>query len=217
MGVKVLIVDDHKIVRDGLRILLARRQDMEIVGEAADGAAAVKLTEELSPDVVIMDISMPGLNGIEATRLILAGRPGIKVIALSMYSDRTFVSAALKAGASGYLVKECAFEELVRAIHAAMADQVYLSPSIAHIVLEDYVNDPPGTQSSSSASLSAREREVAALLAEGKTTRQAAQCLHLSPKTIETHRTHVMKKLGLCSLADLVRYAIREGLTPLEV
>jgi DNA-binding NarL/FixJ family response regulator len=163
-----------------------------------------------------MDISMPGLNGVGATSRILEDSPDTRVIALSMHSDRAFVSRALRAGASGYLVKECAFDELVLAIRAAVAGRVYLSPSIAHVVLEDYVSDGSKVHTSSLAALSAREREVMQLLAEGKTTRQAARCLHLSPKTIETHRANIMKKLNLCGLADLVRYAIREGLAALE-
>ncbi len=217
MSIKVLLVDDHKIMRDGLRSLLEKQKDMKIVGEAEDGRAAVKLAQELSPDLVIMDIAMPELNGIEATCQILSKDPNIKVIALSMHSDRRFVSGVLKAGASGYLAKECAFEELVRAIRAVIDNQVYLSPSIANIVVEGFVSDSPRMDVFSTTVLTGREREVVQLLAEGKTTRQAAQCLHLSPKTIETHRRRLMNKLRLCSLADLTKYAIREGLTPLEI
>ncbi len=216
MTIGVLLVDDHKVVRQGLRHLIEKEEDMDVLAEAPDGRSAVKLAGEVSPDVVIMDLAMPELNGTEAARQILARDPGVKILALSMHSDRRYVTRTLKAGVSGYLVKECAFEELARAIRAVVAGQVYLSPSIANIAVEDYVNDSAKRAPSCAAVLTSREREVVQLLAEGKTTRQAARCLHLSPKTIEAHRRRVMSKLGAESLADLIRYAFREGLAALE-
>jgi DNA-binding NarL/FixJ family response regulator len=216
MDVKILLADDHKIMRDGLRSMIEKQKDMKVVAEAEDGRTAVSLAQELSPDVVVMDIAMPELNGIEATRQVVASSPGIKVIALSMHSDRRFVSGVLKAGASGYLLKESAFEELVQAIQIVCSGKTYLSPSIAHIVVKDYVSGSPDTGSPSLPALTPREREVLQLLAEGKSTKQIALGLHLSAKTIETHRGRMMKKLGMNSLAQLTKYAVREGLTTLE-
>ena len=216
MNIKVLLADDHKIVRDGLRTLLENHPEITVVGEAEDGRETVQLVQKLAPAVVIMDIGMPDLNGIEATRQIIAEHPHIKVVALSMHSDRRFVSEMLKAGASAYLLKDCAFEELVQAIRLAMSNRIYLSPGVADVVIKDYVNHTPAPTQSVFSVLSTREREVLQLLSEGKRTSHIAELLHISIKTVETHRQQIMHKLGMRSVAELTKYAIREGLTSLE-
>ena len=216
MGVRVIIADDHKIVRMGLRTLLEKQEDIEVVGEASDGREAVRIVEKLSPAIAIMDIAMPDLNGIEAARQILERSSGTKVIALSMHSDKRFVTEMLKAGASGYLLKDCAFEEITNAIQVVQDGKIYLSPGIAGVVIDDYVRRLPQTEESGFTVLTAKEREVLQLLAEGYTTKQIAARLHVSVKTIETHRQHIMTKLDIHSVAELTKYAIREGLTSLE-
>jgi len=215
MGLRILLVDDHQIVRQGLRTLLEKEPDMEVVAEAEDGRAAVRLAREVSPQVVIMDVAMPDLNGIEATRQIVAESPGIKVIALSMHADRRFVANMLKAGASGYLLKDAAFEELAQAIRTVAANRTYLSPEVSDIVVKDYLKGPQ-EEASAFSLLTAREREVLQLLAEGKSTREIADCLHVSVKTVETHRQQIMSKLDIRSVAELTKYAIREGLSSLD-
>lgn len=215
MKTRVLIADDHKIVRDGLRTLLEKSSEIEVVAEAEDGRTAVDLAKELSPDVVIMDVAMPDLNGIEATRKIMAEHTGAKVVALSMHSDRRFVAEMLKAGASAYLLKDCAFEELVTAIKTVTKNKVYLSPGIAGVVIENYIRQAVKTEPSAFSLLSDREREVLQLMAEGKTTKEIASHLRVSIKTVETHRMNIMTKLNIHSVAELTKYAIREGLTSL--
>jgi len=187
-----------------------------VVGEAADGRAAVQQVRNLSPDVVIMDIAMPDLNGIEATRQILAERPEIKIVALSMHSDSRFIAEMLRSGALGYLLKNCAFEELTKAIHSVVDGQTYLSSGIAEVVTKEYVRRLTETELTAPTIISDREREVLQLLAEGKSTKQVASCLHVSIKTIETHRRQIMRKLNINSLAELIKYAVREGLTSLD-
>jgi DNA-binding NarL/FixJ family response regulator len=216
MSIRILLADDHKIIRDGLRSLLEKQPDLEVVAEAGNGAKTVKLAQKLKPDVVIMDITMPDLNGIEATYQIMAELPNVKVIALSMHSDRRFVVGMLKAGASGYLLKDCAFDELIHTVHTVVSNRIYLTPGITDIVVDDYLRQMSTTNSSVTSVLTAREREVLQLLAEGKTTKQIADHLYLSVKTIETHRRQIMLKLDIHSIAELTKYAIREGLTPLE-
>ena len=217
--IKVILADDHQIVRHGLRSLLSAEPDIEVVGEADNGRAVVRLVQELSPQVVIMDISMPDLNGIEATRQILTDCSGVKVIALSMHSDSLFVLNMFKAGASGYLLKDCALEELVKAVRTVMNRKIYLSPSISDIVVKDFVIgwSPEDSSSSAYSILTAREREVLQLMAEGKTTNQIAESLCISVKTVEAHRKQLMTKLDIHSVAELTKYAIRQGLTTLEV
>ena len=215
MSIRILIVDDHNIIREGLRALLEKEPDMEIVAEAENGRMAVQMVRKSNPDVVIMDIGMPDLNGIEATSQIMARSSSVKVIALSMHSNKQFVVEILKSGALGYLLKDCAFEELASAIRAVVANQNYLSPKIANIIIKDYVRHST-SESSVFSILTAREREVLQLLAEGKITKEIAYDLHLSIKTIETHRRTIMTKLDIHSVAELTKYAIREGLTPLE-
>jgi DNA-binding NarL/FixJ family response regulator len=217
VSITILVVDDHKILRQGLRTLLAREPDMEVLAEAEDGRDAVRLVRELSPQVVIMDVGMPDLNGIEATRQILQESPETKVVALSMHSDRRFVTNMIKAGASGYLLKDSAFEELATAIRVVMARKTYLSHEIAHVVVKDYVQGG-GTKDDPSvfSVLSPREREVLQLMAEGKTNRQIAETLNVSLKTVETHRQQIMNKLEIHNIVELTKYAIREGLASLD-
>ena len=216
MGITILLVDDHKILRQGLRTLLAKEIDMQVVAEAEDGRDAVRLVREMSPQVVIMDVGMPDLNGIEATRQILQESPETKVIALSMHSDRRFVTNMIKAGASGYLLKDSAFEELATAIRVVMARKTYLSHEIAHVVVKDYVQGGSKDDPSVFSILSPREREVLQLIAEGKTNRQIAEMLNVSLKTIETHRQQIMNKLEIHNIVELTKYAIREGLASLD-
>ncbi len=216
MSIRVLLVDDHRIVREGLRVLIETEADMEVIAEAEDGMALLGLVQEMFPDIVIMDVAMPNLNGIEATRQIIGRAPGVKVLALSMYSDRRFVIGMLSAGASGYLIKDCAFEELVQAIRIVAANRTYLSPGIADIVVKECLHYLEKINFSAFSALTAREREVLQLLAEGRTVKDIASDLCLSMKTIETHRQHIMNKLNIHSIAGLTKYAISEGLTSLE-
>jgi len=214
--ISILLADDHRILRTGLRNLFDQQKDMKIIGEADDGRMAVSMARELSPSVVVMDITMPELNGVEATRQIVADSPGAKVIALSAHSDRRFVSEALKAGAVGYLPKASPFDELTTAVRAVAAGKIYLSPRVANVVIEDYVRGGTPGKSSAFTALSPREREVLQLIAEGLATKEVAHRLHVSVKTIETHRARIMDKLSLDSVAELTKYAIREGLTSLD-
>ena len=216
MSTKILLADDHKITRQGLRSLLDKQLDMEVVAEAEDGREAVRLARELHPDVVIMDVSMPDLNGMAATRQIIGESKNVKIIALSMHSDTLFVSEMLKSGASGYLLKDCAFEELREAIRTVTAGKVYLSPGISDVVVDDYLHRLSKTGSSDSEVLTDREREVLQLMAEGKSTKQIALELYISVKTVETHRRQIMNKLDIHTVAELTKYAIRKGLTTLE-
>jgi len=213
MKIKVLLADDHQILREGLRAMLEKEYNMEVLGEAADGREALRLIREKTPDVIVMDITMPGLNGVEATRQIRNEFPQIKVVALSMHDDKRFVLNMLKAGASAYLLKDGGFKEVVKAVNAVMANKTYLSPDITDVVLTDYLKNLKLQEASVFALLSPREREVLQLIAEGKTTLQIADVMHVSAKTIETHRHHIMQKLQISSIAELTKYAIREGLT----
>ena len=216
MPTRILIADDHKIFREGLRTLLQNRGDIEVIGEADNGRSVVGLAAELRPDVVIMDVAMPDLNGIEATRQIMSGRAPAKVLALSMHSDSRFVTRMLQAGAQGYLLKDCAFEELALAIDTIVGDGVYLSPGVTGVVVRDYVQHL-AEGDGGIAALSPREREVLQLVAEGLTTKDIAAKLHISVKTVETHRKQIMDKLEIRSVAELTKYAVREGLTSLDV
>lgn len=216
MSTRVLIADDHKIVREGLKALIDKQESMQVVAEADNGLEAVRLARKLQPDVVIMDLGMPQMNGIEATREVTAREPGIKVIALSMHSDKRFVLQMIKAGASGYLLKDSAFEELITAIKTVVSNQSYLSPKITDVVIKDYVQTLSKGDVSAFSVLTAREREVLQLLAEGRSTKEMAGSLNVSVKTVETHRQQIMDKLNIHSVAELTKYAIREGLTSLE-
>jgi two-component system response regulator NreC len=215
MKIKVLLADDHVMMRGGLRMVLEQNAELTVVGEAEDGRETVRLARKLSPDVVVMDIAMPDMNGIEATRQIVADHPGIKVIALSMHSERHFVSEMLKAGATAYLLKQCAVDELLTAIKTVLKNQTYLSPCISGVVVDHFVRKSSKSESTVFSHLTDREREVLQLMAEGKTTKEIAFQLNLSIKTIETHRMKVMEKLDIHTVAELTKYAIREGLTSL--
>jgi DNA-binding NarL/FixJ family response regulator len=213
MPTKVLLADDHRMVRDGLRALLEQQDDMEVVGEAENGRDAVRQARDLKPDIIVMDISMPDLNGVDATRQIRRRCSGTRVMALSVHSDRRFVTEMLKAGANGYLLKDSAFEDLVRGIRTVMKGHTYLCPRVADAVVESHVRAPATEAEPSGSVLTPREREVLQLLTEGHGTKQIARHLHVSTKTIDTHRQHIMDKLDIHNVAELTKYAIREGLT----
>jgi DNA-binding NarL/FixJ family response regulator len=216
MTVRVLIVDDHTIVRDGLRSLLAEEPDMTVVAEAGDGRTAVRLAREVLPDVVVMDVVLPDLNGIEATRQIVKECPAVRVVALSMHADRRYLRAILRAGARGYLLKDCAFSELTQAIREVMAGRPYVGSDMADVMVSDYLQQLSEPADGAFSLLTEREREVLQLIAEGNATRDVAEKLSLSVKTVETHRRQIMIKLDTRSVADLTRYAIREGLTTVD-
>jgi two-component system, NarL family, response regulator NreC len=213
MAIKVLIVDDHQITREGIRSMLEREPDMIVLGEAEDGRSAVRMARELGPDIIVMDVCMPEMNGILATSVILSEFPKIKVLALSMLADRRFVYNMLRAGASGYLIKDCSFKELARAIRKVIAHRTYLSPGIMDVVVKDYVKLPAYSDSPTSSKLTIREGEVLQLVAEGHSTSQIAKSLHVSVKTVETHRHKLFAKINTKGIAGLTKYAIREGLT----
>ncbi|OGR25117.1 MAG: DNA-binding response regulator [Desulfobacca sp. RBG_16_60_12] len=213
MNTDILIADDHQIVREGLRSLLAKEPWIRVVGEAAEGRTAVRLARELAPDVILMDVAMPDLNGIEATRQIVAEFPAIRILALSMHDDRRFVLKMLKAGAKGYLLKDCAYKDLVKAIRVVLANRIYLSSEVADILEQDSLASATAKESSALQTPSPREREVLHLLAEGESSHRIAESLHISIKTVESHRAQLMAKLKVRSVAELTKYAIREGLT----
>jgi len=215
MSIGVILADDHHVFRQGLRALLDKQADVHVVGEAQEGRSATRLAHEHPDAVVILDVAMPDMNGIEATRQIVAKSPDARVIALSMHPDQRFVSAMLKAGAKGYLHKTCDVEELLDAIRAVHGGQVYLSSRILNTLVDDYVRQTGCAGAAPDDVLTAKEREVVQLVAEGKSTKQIAAHLNVSVKTIETHRWQAMKKLGMHSVAELTKYAVREGLTPL--
>jgi DNA-binding NarL/FixJ family response regulator len=236
MSERILIADDHQIVRQGLRRLLESEESFTVIGEAANGRAAVRMVQEDQPDIVVMDVTMPDLNGIDAARQITHEHPDVKVIGLSMHADSRFASEMLRAGASGYLLKEDAFEELSTAIRQVLAGTVYVSPRIAGALLGrgmdpdggDELTNLAASQAASNRSgdlsallspmlhLSPRQREVLQLIAEGRSTKEIAFDLGVSVKTVETHRRQMMDKLNLHSVAQLTKYAVREGLTSVE-
>jgi DNA-binding NarL/FixJ family response regulator len=215
MAIRILLADDHKIFRQGLRGLIAEERDLSIVGEADDGREAIAKIADCKPDVVIMDVGMPGLNGVEATRQIKRDFPRTRVIALSMHVDEKFVSEMLRAGAVGYLCKKCDADELVLAIRTTATGQTYLSPSISGTFVESYVRNVPTVPASAFSQLTDREREILQLLVEEKTVKEIAGELHLSIKTVHAHREHLMRKLNVQTVAGLTKYAVREGLTEL--
>ena len=212
---RVLLADDHQILRQGLRTLLEREPDVRVVGEATDGREAVAQAAALRPDVVVMDLSMPGLNGIEATRRIVAAQPKTKVVGLSMHADRQYVRAMFEVGAAGYLLKNSAYEELLSALRVVVGGRPFVSPAIADVVL-DALRVGAREAAAAPAELTAREREVLQLLAEGHTSKEIAAQMCIALSTVETYRRHIMIKLDLHSIAELTRYAIRRGLTSVD-
>lgn len=213
LAVRVLLADDHQLFRDALRVMLEKEPTIQVVAETGDGLEVVNLAEKMSPDVVCMDISMPGMNGIETTRRLLTSCPTVKVIGLSAFSDQRYIIEMLNAGASGYITKAAAGDQLLRAIKAVLVGQKYLCPDAATAMaraLPDR-NDTPNAAPASS--LGARERQVLQLVAEGHTSAQIAGHLQMAPSTVEVHRRNIMRKLDLHSVADLTKYAIRHGLT----
>ncbi len=205
---RILLADDHAVVRQGFKMILGAQTDMEIVGEAANGREAIELAERLKPDIVVMDVAMPELNGIEATRRLLGSVPHTRVLALSMHKDSVYVREILRAGARGYLLKDSGAEDLVRAIRAIAGGESWLSPAVSNAVLDDYrrhVTNPIDL-------LTSREREVLQMLAEGKTNKEIAVVLNLSVYTVDAHRGRIMEKLNLHSINELVRFAVRNGL-----
>jgi len=214
MTIRVLLVDDHAIVRDGLRFLLEAHDDFEVVGGAANGRDAVRAARDLQPDVVIMDLAMPELNGTEATHQIHEACPGTHVLVLSMHSTAEHIYRAFQAGAQGYLLKESAGPELLAAVRTVHAGRRYLSQKIAETVVDDYIRERH--VASPLESLSGRERQILQQVAECKSSAETARVLCLSPKTVETYRSRMMKKLGIADFPALVRFAIQHGLTPLE-
>jgi DNA-binding NarL/FixJ family response regulator len=216
MTVRILVADDHCIVRQGLCSLIQGHPQYVVAGQAASGREAVRFTRRLCPEIIIMDIGMPDLNGMDATRMCIEACPQVKVIALSMHADRRYVLGMLRAGAKGYILKESAFRELIQAIDAACNHQVYLSPKVAGTVVDDILRPRPPEPLSPFALLTVKEREVLQMIAEGRPTREMAAMLNVSIKTVEARRKSIMRKLDLHSIAELTKYAIREGLTSVE-
>lgn len=215
---RVLMVEDHGIVRQGIRALLDEEPDITIVGETGDGSEALLLAQKLRPDIVLMDLSLPGINGIEATRQICERFPAIKVVVLSMHDGEEYVFRALRAGAAGYVIKQSTSDELVLALRAVAAGSTFLSPAASEILISDFVHRAKTQESDDEALsiLTAREREVLQLIATGLSNRQIAERLHISVKTVETHRGNMMRKLDVHDRAGLVKFAIDSGLAPFE-
>jgi two-component system response regulator NreC len=213
MKIRILLADDHTILRAGLKMMLNAQPDMEVVGEAQDGRQAIEEVQKLRPDIVLMDITMPDLNGIEAARQIKRLIPDVKILMLTMHEHDEYVFQALQAGASGYMLKEAADTELITALHVITSGQFYLSPTAQSVVVGDYLQKVrTGEERDSYSSLTEREREILKLVAEGFTNNQIAERLIISPKTVDTHRTHIMDKLNMHSRAELIKYAMRRGL-----
>jgi DNA-binding NarL/FixJ family response regulator len=211
--VRIVLADDHTVMRNGLRLLLERQPNLQVVGEAADGRQAVALIEKANPDVVIMDIAMPNLNGIEATRQIINQNPRTAVAILSMHSDESYVIRALKAGARAYLLKDSAEADLLAAVRALTEGKSFFSPAISKILVEDYMRQLQSRGAEDTYELlTTREREILQLLAEGRTNKEVANMLNLSLYTVETHRTHILQKLNLHSVPELILYAVRKGI-----
>jgi two-component system, NarL family, response regulator NreC len=212
-SIRILLADDHTVVRDGLRALLEKQPDMTVVGEAADGRDSVRLAEEQSPDVVVMDIAMPNMNGIEATRRILAANPRTNVVMLSMHQDESYVLRSLKAGAKGYLLKDSLRSDVIEAIRTVSQGRSFMTRKVSRILQEDYIRqmERRGLEDSYDL-LTDREREILQLVAEGKTNKDVATLLNISLTTVETHRTHILQKLGLHSVPELILYAVRKGI-----
>ena len=208
---RILLADDHTVVRQGLRKVLEERADWQVVAEAGDGREAVRLAEQHKPDVAVIDVAMPLLNGIETTRQIVRRVPNVRILVLSMHSDEAYVTQILKAGATGYLLKDSADVDLLQAVSAVSQGQSFFSPAVARLMLDDYVWQRGEGASDRYESLSEREREIFQLIAEGMTNKGMATLLFISPSTVETHRAHIMEKLDLHSAAEIVLYAVRRG------
>ncbi|MCK5421600.1 MAG: response regulator transcription factor [Deltaproteobacteria bacterium] len=215
-NIKVVIADDHTILRQGIKSLLDIQEGIEVMGEAKDGREAIKTIEELLPDVILMDIAMPGLNGLEATRRIKKKFPKVKVVVLTMHANEEYIFQILNAGADGYLVKETAFQDLISAINAVHKGEAFMSPSISKKVMTDYIQRAQGEEKVGFDTLTTREREILQLVAEGNSNKKIAEALFISPKTVETHRAHIMDKLNIHDRAGLIKYAIRKGMIILD-
>lgn len=216
MSIRIVLCDDHQIIRDGLRSLIEQQKDMAVVGEGSNGHDAIRLAMEHKPEVMVIDVAMPQLNGIGAALRLKETCPAMKVLALSMHSDKHFVTGMLESGASGYLLKDCAFTELAIAIRTLVGGGIYISPRIAGNVLREFAQRSRPTRKVPRAELTSREKEILQLIAEGHSTKRISSTLHVSVKTVETHRQHIMQKLDVHNVASLTKYAIREGLTGLE-
>jgi two-component system response regulator NreC len=211
--IRMILADDHAVMRHGLRLLLEKQEDFEVVGEAGDGREAVSLAEALKPDIALLDITMPGFNGIEAARQITGKQPGVAIIVLSMHADEAFVLRALKAGARGYVLKESAEGELISAVRLVFGGKAFFSPTISRMLLQDYIRQMQDKDIEDSYELlTARERELLQLIAEGKSNKDVANMLNLSVYTVETHRSNILGKLNLHSMPELILYAVRKGI-----
>jgi len=215
MSIRIVLADDHRIVRSGLRTLLNSDPDIEVIAEAKNGRETVQIARELLPDVIVMDVTMPDLNGMEATRQIVSEFPQVKIIALSMHHHEQFISGMFTAGAAGYLLKDCSLDELTAAIRTVAKGEVYLTPDVANVVIKDYVRQLKKSEQSIPPLLTKRQSEILQLVSEGKTSKEIASRLCISVKTVNTHRTKIMEKLAISSIAELTKYAIRSGLTSL--
>ena len=210
--IKIVLVDDHKLLRDGLRNIIEKKSNMHIVGEASDGREAIKLASKLKPDVIVMDVAMPGLNGIEAATQIVKNEPEIKIIGVSMHSGKQFIQGMFKAGAFGYLLKDGDADELIIAISTVIENKKYLSKDLN----QEFLTELKKGENPKKTLLSAREKEVLQLIAEGKSSKEIGEILFLSPKTIDVHRNNIMRKLDLFTISELTKYAIQKGLTTLD-
>lgn len=216
MKIKIILADDHTVLRKGLKSLLEQQDNFEIIGEAKDGHEAVKLVRDLAPDIAILDIGMPNMNGIIATENISAESPNTKVLALSMHSDHRFVTKMLQAGAKGYMLKDCAYEELVEAVNTIATGEIYISKAVSGLIIMDYINRMKEfSNTGEQGRLTKREKEILQMIAEGNNTSEIGKFLSVSVKTVETHRKNIMDKLNIHNIAELTKYAVREGLTSL--
>lgn len=215
MSISIILADDHELVRQGLRALLESRPDFTVISEAGDGREAIEMVERLCPDVVVLDVEMPNFNGIEAARVISSQAKGTRILALSMHTERQYISEMMAAGAAGYILKKSAIDELETAIRKVYAGKMYCSPSLVSTVMEDYADRLSHSGQGGLKQLTPRETEVLRMIAEGRNTKEIAHALEVSIKTIETHRLQIMRKLDIHNIVDLAKYAIREGLATL--